>query len=182
MIVHSHLHNAPLQAALHAGWSCESRIRASVSVLPIGLSVAAHCSIAGPLAVASLRANHAIAGTEDSAGYHAVNVGLHSGCAALVLLVFQHWLPLSTRYLAPLAINFDLTNSDCHCSCLAALLFALHPVHTEAVASVTVITCLACHASFACVSVLCYRVGQMCYVLPSRSVQLWYVRSGWEIG
>lgn len=144
--------------------------------------MAAHCSIAGPLAVASLRANHAIAGTEDSAGYHAVNVGLHSGCAALVLLVFQHWLPLSTRYLTPLAIYFDLTNNDCHCSCLAALLFASHPVHTEAVASVTVITCLACHASFACVSVLCYRVGQMCYVLPSRSVQLWYDRSGWEIG
>ena len=54
---------------------------------------------------------------EDPAGFHAVNVLLHGAATALVVLLLAE--------LAPLALAF-----------VAGLLFAVHPVHVEAVANV----------------------------------------------
>eukprot|EP00658_Telonema_sp_P-2_P016683 TRINITY_DN16472_c0_g1_i17.p1 TRINITY_DN16472_c0_g1~~TRINITY_DN16472_c0_g1_i17.p1 ORF type:complete len:689 (+),score=125.02 TRINITY_DN16472_c0_g1_i17:223-2289(+) len=71
-----------------------------------------------PVATLSLRANFWLQQTASSTGFHALNVGLHGACSVLVLWCFTGWLPRPARL-------------------LAALWFALHPVHTEAVASVS---------------------------------------------
>ncbi len=70
-----------------------------------------------PLTVASFTANHFLGGA-DPAGFHAVNIVLHAAVCALLYLVLRRVFPRSP------AIFF------------AAALFALHPVHAEAVASV----------------------------------------------
>ena len=70
-----------------------------------------------PLTTLSFAANHALHGPRPS-GFHAANVLLHAASSLLVLEV-------------ALAIGLALPGS-----LLAALLFAAHPVHVEAVASV----------------------------------------------
>jgi Tfp pilus assembly protein PilF len=70
-----------------------------------------------PVTTVSFALNHALHGLEP-AGYHLVNVLLHAGVSVLVFAVFTHVTA------APLL------------GAIAALLFAAHPVHTEAVASV----------------------------------------------
>ena len=70
-----------------------------------------------PITVLSFRANHCIHGL-DPTGYHVVNVLLHAIVSAVAA-------PFYARLLG-----------DERAAELAALLFALHPVHTEAVASV----------------------------------------------
>ena len=70
-----------------------------------------------PLTTLTFALDHALHGITPL-GYHAVNVGLHAGVSVLVLVVFARVAS------APLA------------AVVAALLFAAHPVHTEAVASV----------------------------------------------
>ena len=70
-----------------------------------------------PLCVATFRLNYAIHGLHP-AGYHIVNVLLHS----LTTGLFQHVLRKVTR-------------KD-NVAFIAGLLFAVHPVHTEAVAGV----------------------------------------------
>ena len=74
-----------------------------------------------PLSVATLRANYAWSGVHDSSGYHLVNILLHALCSWAVLACLSGRTATSRR----VAVT-------------AALLFALHPIHTEAVASVTV--------------------------------------------
>ncbi len=69
-----------------------------------------------PLTTLTFALDHALHGL-DPVGYHVVNVLLHAGVSVLVFAVF--W-----RIAAPLP------------AAIAALLFAAHPVHTEAVASV----------------------------------------------
>ena len=70
-----------------------------------------------PVTTLTFALDHALHGIEPL-GYHVVNVGLHAGVSVLVLAVFARVTA------APLA------------AAVAALLFAAHPVHTEAVASV----------------------------------------------
>src|SRR5204862_509452 len=70
-----------------------------------------------PLTVATYALNYA-AGGLNPWGYHAVNVLLHMACSCLVFLLFNRLLASTT------AAGF------------AAVLFAVHPLHTEAVASV----------------------------------------------
>jgi Flp pilus assembly protein TadD len=70
-----------------------------------------------PVATLSFALNHALHGLEPR-GYHLVNVALHAGVSVLVLAVFAR----ATGAALPALV--------------AALLFAAHPVHTEAVASV----------------------------------------------
>ncbi len=69
-----------------------------------------------PLTTLTFALDHALHGL-DPVGYHVVNVLLHAGVSVLVFAVFS-------RVAAPLP------------AAIAALLFAAHPVHTEAVASV----------------------------------------------
>lgn len=69
-----------------------------------------------PLTVLTFRLNHAIHGLQPL-GYHLVNVLLH--CLATLLFLYTCWYVIFTK-----------------CSgaaLLAGLLFATHPVHTEAV-------------------------------------------------
>lgn len=68
-----------------------------------------------PLVIASYALNYRLSG-QDPAGYHAVNLALHALCSALVV-----WLGL----------RFGLGKGG---SLAAGLLFAAHPIHTEAVA------------------------------------------------
>jgi tetratricopeptide (TPR) repeat protein len=68
-----------------------------------------------PLVITSYALNHRIGGL-DPAGYHAVNIALHALCAALVV-----WLGIR--------LGFSIA-----ASLAAGLLFAAHPIHTEAVA------------------------------------------------
>ncbi|HWP66375.1 MAG TPA: tetratricopeptide repeat protein [Candidatus Limnocylindria bacterium] len=70
-----------------------------------------------PLTVWTFAANHALHGPWPG-GYHLTNVALHAGAAALVVVV-------AARLGAPLAA-----------ATIAGVLFAVHPVHTEAVASI----------------------------------------------
>lgn len=69
-----------------------------------------------PFTVATYALNHRVAGLAPF-GYHLVNVLLHAAVSALVLLVALEWLGLAGA----------LT---------AGLLFAVHPIHSEAVSNV----------------------------------------------
>ena len=70
-----------------------------------------------PLTTLTFALNHAAGGLRP-VGYHLVNIGLHAAASALLVVV------LARLGLRPLVAG------------LAGALFALHPVHTEAVASV----------------------------------------------
>ncbi|XP_028517336.1 protein O-mannosyl-transferase TMTC2 [Exaiptasia diaphana] len=70
-----------------------------------------------PLCVASFRLNYAINGL-NPAGYHAINAVLHS-IVCLLVVVLCYAMVLSH-----------------HASLIAGLLFATHPIHTEAVAGI----------------------------------------------
>ncbi|KAH8035825.1 hypothetical protein HPB51_008896 [Rhipicephalus microplus] len=71
-------------------------------------------------------------------GYHVVNVTLHCACSVLVAVVARRVMRITALH-----------------ACLAAMLFAAHPVHTEAVSSIVgraeVLCCL-----FFLLSLLCY--------------------------
>ncbi|GAB1605655.1 protein O-mannosyl-transferase TMTC3-like [Argonauta hians] len=69
-----------------------------------------------PLCVLTFRLNYAVSGL-NPASYHLVNLLLHTAVCFLLMRVSQLFLPRFTAF-------------------LAALLFALHPIHTEAVTGV----------------------------------------------
>lgn len=78
-----------------------------------------------PLTTASFALNHALHGLEP-AGYHAVNILLHAIATGLLALVaFEGVARLGSREIAGRA------------ALAAGLLFAVHPVHVEAVANVS---------------------------------------------
>ncbi|XP_064476888.1 protein O-mannosyl-transferase TMTC1-like [Ornithodoros turicata] len=91
-----------------------------------------------PLTVLTFRANHYASGGLEVRGFHGVNVALHVACSVLVARVASEALGLTA---GP--------------SALSALLFAAHPVHTEAVSSIVgraeVLCCF-----FFLVAFLCY--------------------------
>ncbi|XP_041694078.1 protein O-mannosyl-transferase TMTC2 [Coregonus clupeaformis] len=89
-----------------------------------------------PLCTLSFRLNHALGGLEPW-GYHLVNVGLHGAVTALF------------TWLARLLLGGGLW------SLLAGLLFASHPIHTEAVAGVVGRADVG-SALFFLLSLLCY--------------------------
>jgi hypothetical protein len=69
-----------------------------------------------PVTLATFAVNHALHGL-DAFGYHAVNVLLHAAVSLLVFRLARRWLPRGAAF-------------------GAALLFAVHPVHVEAVAGI----------------------------------------------
>ena len=69
-----------------------------------------------PVTVASFAVEWGVFGG-NPAGFHAVNVLLHAGVSVLVLLLLLQWLPVVPAF-------------------LGATVFAVHPIHTEAVANV----------------------------------------------
>nr|XP_005007211.1 transmembrane and TPR repeat-containing protein 4 isoform X3 [Cavia porcellus] len=84
-----------------------------------------------PLTVLTFRLNYYLSGGFHPAGFHVVNILLHGGVSVLMVDVFsvlfgglQFTSKGQRAHLAPRA------------SFLAALLFAVHPVHTECVAGV----------------------------------------------
>ncbi|XP_078231607.1 protein O-mannosyl-transferase TMTC4 isoform X5 [Callithrix jacchus] len=84
-----------------------------------------------PLTVLTFRINYYLSGGFYPVGFHVVNILLHSGISVLMVDVFsvllgglQYTSKGRRLHLAPRA------------SLLAALLFAVHPVHTECVAGV----------------------------------------------
>ncbi|XP_076786640.1 protein O-mannosyl-transferase TMTC4 isoform X3 [Arvicanthis niloticus] len=84
-----------------------------------------------PLTVLTFRVNYYLSGGFHPVGFHVVNILLHGGISVLMLDVFsvlfgglQYTSKGRRVHLAPRA------------SLLAALLFAVHPVHTECVAGV----------------------------------------------
>lgn len=84
-----------------------------------------------PLAVLTFRLNYYLSGGFYPVGFHVVNICLHGGISVLMVDVFSvlfGGLQFTSKgrrvHLAPRA------------SLLAALLFAVHPVHTECVAGV----------------------------------------------
>ncbi|XP_043748413.1 protein O-mannosyl-transferase TMTC4 isoform X5 [Cervus elaphus] len=84
-----------------------------------------------PLTVLTFRMNYYLSGGFHPASFHAVNIALHGGVSVLLVDVFSvlfGGLQYSSKgrrlHLAPRS------------SLLAALLFAVHPVHTECVAGV----------------------------------------------
>lgn len=94
-----------------------------------------------PLATLSYASNHALGGL-DPRGYHALNVALHGLNAALVF-----------------ALLWQLTR-DRAVAGAAALLFAAHAVHTEAVANVAGRPDLLC-TFFFLAALLAYAVGRL---------------------
>ncbi|XP_049275485.1 protein O-mannosyl-transferase TMTC1-like [Rhipicephalus sanguineus] len=89
-----------------------------------------------PLTVLSFRANYYTSGRQVR-GYHMVNVALHCACSVLVAVVARRVMRINALH-----------------ACLAAMLFAAHPVHTEAVSSIVgraeVLCCLFFLLSFLC--------------------------------
>ncbi|KAL7294792.1 hypothetical protein TKK_0011724 [Trichogramma kaykai] len=87
-----------------------------------------------PLCVATYRLNYAWAGHEPY-GYHLVNVLLHAACTALVVRIARKVLP--GQRLA---------------QTVSGLLFAVHPIHTEAVAGIVgradLLACLLTQGAF----------------------------------
>jgi hypothetical protein len=73
-----------------------------------------------PLTVMTFRLNHLVHGL-DVVGYHVVNVILHAVCSWLFMAVCDLILP-------------DATAAGSNLSFAAGILFASHPIHTEAVA------------------------------------------------
>ncbi|XP_051170754.1 protein O-mannosyl-transferase TMTC2 [Leptopilina boulardi] len=71
-----------------------------------------------PFCVATFRINYLLGGLEPQ-GYHLVNIILHAVCTALVVRIARKILPGHTLAQA-----------------IAGLLFAVHPIHTEAVAGI----------------------------------------------
>jgi dolichyl-phosphate-mannose--protein O-mannosyl transferase len=70
-----------------------------------------------PLCVLSYKLNHIVGGLKPF-GYHLINVLLHCLATGLVVKLARHLLPNAT------------------CTAIAGLLFASHPVHSEAVAGI----------------------------------------------
>ncbi|OWK00800.1 hypothetical protein Celaphus_00016809 [Cervus elaphus hippelaphus] len=84
-----------------------------------------------PLTVLTFRMNYYLSGGFHPASFHAVNIALHGGVSVLLVDVFSvlfGGLQYSSKgrrlHLAPRS------------SLLAALLFAVHPVHTECVSTI----------------------------------------------
>jgi Flp pilus assembly protein TadD len=75
------------------------------------------------LARASFAVNHAVHGLRP-AGYHAVNLAVHVGAALLLMLVARRILAL---------VRFGEGAERDRAAAIAALLFAVHPVQTQAV-------------------------------------------------
>ncbi|XP_054921315.2 protein O-mannosyl-transferase TMTC1-like isoform X2 [Dermacentor andersoni] len=95
-----------------------------------------------PLTVLSFRANYYANGRQVR-GYHVVNVALHCACSVLVAVVARCVMRIGSLH-----------------ACFAAMLFAAHPVHTEAVSSIVgraeVLCCF-----FFLLSFLCYHCCQV---------------------
>ncbi|XP_049275482.1 protein O-mannosyl-transferase TMTC4-like [Rhipicephalus sanguineus] len=108
-----------------------------------------------PLTVLSFRANYYANGLQVR-GYHLVNVALHCACSVLVAVVARRVMRITALH-----------------ACLAAMLFAAHPAHTEAVSSIVgraeVLCCL-----FFLLSFLCYHRCQL-----SSDYQRGHGRSKW---
>ncbi|KAH0567032.1 protein O-mannosyl-transferase TMTC1-like [Cotesia glomerata] len=71
-----------------------------------------------PLCVATFRLNHLLGGLNPQ-GYHLVNIALHAACTGLVVRVARKVIP--GRWLS---------------HAITGLLFAVHPIHSEAVAGI----------------------------------------------
>ncbi len=110
-----------------------------------------------PITTLSFAANYLLGGI-DPAGYHLVNLLLH---AAVSLLLFR---------------LFGKLSGSSHLAFLAALLFAAHPVHTEAVTSVVgraeELAALFALASWLFLLKARAAEGRQCLWLPAASVTL----------
>ncbi|XP_014216647.1 transmembrane and TPR repeat-containing protein CG31690 [Copidosoma floridanum] len=108
-----------------------------------------------PLCVATYRLNYLLGGLEPL-GYHLVNVLLHGLCTGLLVRIARRLLPGQRLAQA-----------------VAGLLFAAHPVHTEAVAGVVgradLLACLLAEAAF--LAYLGYR-GPEARTRPARLLRL----------
>ncbi|XP_061083229.1 protein O-mannosyl-transferase TMTC4 isoform X1 [Conger conger] len=84
-----------------------------------------------PLTVLTFRLNYFLAGGLHPVGFHVINIALHSAISVLMIDVFA-------VLIGGLAYdgNGRRLNQAPKASSLAALLFAVHPVHTESVAGV----------------------------------------------
>ena len=82
-----------------------------------------------PLVNLSFALNYAVGGLEVF-GYHLVNVALHLTCALLVFGLVRRTLEMPN-------VNATLGRQSANLACAAALLWALHPLNTEAVNYVT---------------------------------------------
>ncbi|XP_067890305.1 protein O-mannosyl-transferase TMTC4 isoform X2 [Heterodontus francisci] len=84
-----------------------------------------------PLTVLTFRLNYLIAGGLHPVGFHVVNIALHSVISVMILDVFSVLIG---------GLAYDekgrLLNRAPKASFLAAVLFAVHPIHTESVAGI----------------------------------------------
>lgn len=92
------------------------------SLEPAALWRATH--LGRPLAYVSFAINHAVGGL-DPFGYHLVNLAFHLASAFLVHLVALRLLAVAAADLSP--------RSRFRAAAVTALVFAVHPVHTQAV-------------------------------------------------
>ncbi|XP_011060931.1 PREDICTED: transmembrane and TPR repeat-containing protein CG4341 [Acromyrmex echinatior] len=97
-----------------------------------------------PLCVATFRLNHFLGGLEPW-GYHLVNVALHAACTVLVVKVARKVLPGRS----------NLAHA------ITGFLFAVHPIHSEAVAGIVgradLLACFLTLTSFLTYSAHCNR-------------------------
>jgi hypothetical protein len=92
-----------------------------------------------PVSILSFRVNHWLAGSYDAWSFHLTNIVLHILVSVLIY-----------------ALSFELIFPERYfCAVGSALLFAVHPVHTEAVTGLVGRAELLC-ALFGLVAVLCY--------------------------
>ncbi|XP_064167934.1 protein O-mannosyl-transferase TMTC4 isoform X2 [Anguilla rostrata] len=84
-----------------------------------------------PLTVLTFRLNYLLAGGLHPVGFHVINIGLHGAISVLMIDVFAILIG---------GLAYDgkgkRLNQAPKASSLAALLFAVHPIHTESVAGI----------------------------------------------
>lgn len=88
-----------------------------------------------PVTTLSFRLNYGVHGM-DPFGYHVVNTALHATVSGLVVLVARVFIKSSTAAAAPHDAAAPAP-IDALLPATAGLLFALHPVHVEAVANIS---------------------------------------------
>lgn len=113
-----------------------------------------------PLVVMTFRCNYVFSGL-DATPYHLVNVVLHAITTILVyyltiiLLQAYHSTGSSSSRTKPANNMFSITTRECVGATVASILFAVHPIHVEAVAGLVSRADIMA-AMFMILSVICY--------------------------
>ena len=119
-----------------------------------------------PLTVITYRLNHVLAGGFNAHAFHVVNLVLHTVNCVLLLRVFSIFFAASNKVDGNCVGSYEETPRR---SLLAGLLFAVHPIHTESVSLLKIVSIVCSRSRF------CFNENALCKVffLTSRRTDMW---------